>query len=47
MDEYKKKVPKVVDIIFFNVSEVIASQNGSHLCQDPDTAVMAISLPRF
>jgi len=47
MDENEKKVPKVMDIILFNVSDVIASQNGSHLGQDPDTTIVAISLSWF
>jgi len=47
MDENEKKVPKVMDIILFNVSEVITSQNGSNLRQDPDATVVTISLPWF
>ena len=47
MDENEKKVPKVMDTILFNVSEVIASENGSHLRQDPDATVVTISLPWF
>ena len=47
MNENSKKVPKVGDVVLFNVSNVITSQNGSHLRQDPDATVVAISLPWF
>ena len=47
MDENLKEMSEAVYVMLFNASNIIASQNSGHLCQDPNTAVIAVSLTWF